>query len=232
MLQPRTTTRPRAGCAGYANSRGTPPASPSGERASHPHLSGVCSAPASPSRDTASRLASLGPHGLPLTGPRSPKCPLSDGGGRPPARQARGAAMTDKTLMRPMTITLELSEPEPGVYVARPSATTATTRSSRAPRAPTRRPATRWRPSRPASTRPPYHERRTHDRAATRRCSPTRTTCGASAAKTDPVLRAVINVLCEQPPQGAVGPRRERARGDAQGTAGAVDGPEEAARHR
>lgn len=26
--------------------------------------------------------------------------------------------MTDKTLMRPMTITLELSEPEPGVYVA------------------------------------------------------------------------------------------------------------------
>lgn len=27
--------------------------------------------------------------------------------------------MTDKTLMRPMTITLELSEPEPGVYVAR-----------------------------------------------------------------------------------------------------------------
>ena len=26
--------------------------------------------------------------------------------------------MTDRTLMRPMTITLELSEPEPGVYVA------------------------------------------------------------------------------------------------------------------
>ena len=26
--------------------------------------------------------------------------------------------MTDKTVMRPMTITLELSEPEPGVYVA------------------------------------------------------------------------------------------------------------------
>lgn len=26
--------------------------------------------------------------------------------------------MTDKTLMRPMTITLELSEPERGVYVA------------------------------------------------------------------------------------------------------------------
>lgn len=27
--------------------------------------------------------------------------------------------MTDNTLMRPMTITLELSEPERGVYVAR-----------------------------------------------------------------------------------------------------------------
>jgi hypothetical protein len=62
--------------------------------------------------------------------------------------------MTDRTGMRPMTITLELSEPERGVYVAQAVSDDGDHVLVESAESPTRPPATRWRPPRPASTRP------------------------------------------------------------------------------